>query len=220
MWVSSKAVARFPRGEKPTLQTSKDAAKLWLETMDRSLANLECEYLDSYYLLGVSDPEVVKNEEMYSAFLKAKEAGKVRHYGFSTHENAEECLEAAIETGWYSLAMVAVTPAGWYDLRSRAMRADRGSLKELRPLLDKARGAGIGVIGMKAARYLSSSEAVHREFDLHYEDKLLKASLNTFQRSYAYLLENGLDIVNADMQNVRHFEQNLHAARSSRTYFA
>ena len=28
------------------------------------------------------------------------------------------------------------------------------------------------------------------------------------------------DIVNADMQNVTHFEENLHAAQTSKTYFA
>jgi len=35
----------------------------------------------------------------------------------------------------------------------------------------------------------------------------------TFQRSYAYCLANGMDTVNADMQNFAHFEENLIAAR-------
>jgi len=34
------------------------------------------------------------------------------------------------------------------------------------------------------------------------------------------VLENGLDVVNADMQNFKHFEENVVAARESHTYFA
>ena len=48
----------------------------------------------------------------------------------------------------------------------------------------------------------------------------MSGELSTFQRSYIYVLENGLDVVNADMQNFKHFEENVAAARTSHTYFA
>ena len=37
---------------------------------------------------------------------------------------------------------------------------------------------------------------------------------------YAYLLENGMDVVNSDMQNLKHLEENAVAARDAHTYFA
>ena len=106
-------------------------------------------------------------------------------------------------------------------------------MKTLRPFLDKARNAGIGLVGMKAARHialnpydgmaskvLGATGADPSLYDTHYDEKLMKSGLNPFQRSYAYLLENGMDVVNSDMQNFKHFEENVLAARDSHTYFA
>jgi hypothetical protein len=47
----------------------------------------------------------------------------------------------------------------------------------------------------------------------------LGSPLNSFQRAYAYILENGLDVVNADMQNFTHLEENIVAAATSKKYF-
>ena len=55
--------------------------------------------------------------------------------------------------------------------------------------------------------------------DRYYDDKLLKAKLSAFQRSYAFVLENGLDVVNADMQNLLHLKENFVAAATSSDYF-
>ena len=41
-----------------------------------------------------------------------------------------------------------------------------------------------------------------------------------FQRSYAYVLENGLDIVNADMQSCATLQENFAAAATAREYVA
>lgn len=224
LWVSSKSVVRIPAGEEIAKESAKSAAAFWTTTLEQSLKNLDTEYLDSYYYLGVADPRIIRNEEMHEAFVQAKQAGKVRHLGFSTHENAQQCLEAAIDTGWFDIAMVAVTPAGWFDLRTGTTLTERGTLRELRPLFDRARESGMGLIGMKAARYIAGkdSEGRSREnsFEHLYDEVLAKAPFSPFQRSYAYVLENGLDVVNADMQNIRHFEENLLAARTSNIYFA
>jgi hypothetical protein len=47
----------------------------------------------------------------------------------------------------------------------------------------------------------------------------MSASLTAFQRSYAYVLANGLDAVNADMQIWQHMRENFAAATSAQTYF-
>ncbi len=231
VWVTSKAPARVPGGGPLTVEKAKAAATYWTGQLDLSLGRLEVDHVDAYYFMGVNDPALVKSEELAQAFFDARDAGKVRHLGISTHENAQECLEAAIDTGWYSLAMVAICPAGWYDYRKRELLNGKGTLKQLRPVLDKAREAGIGLIGMKAARPIATEpyggkygrvaeDSIVNAFDKFYDEKLLNAGLSPYQRSYAYVLENGLDVVNADMQNFKHFEENLLAARESHRYLA
>jgi hypothetical protein len=57
-------------------------------------------------------------------------------------------------------------------------------------------------------------------YDEHYPQALLEAPLSAFQRSYAYVINAGMDVVNADMQNFKHFEENVIAARTAESYFA
>lgn len=236
IWVTSKSMVRadirFRGGDEPTsVAEAAGYANYWLERLDASLQDLGTDYVDAYYLMGVDNPEVVKSEELGNAFLKAKEAGKVGHFGISTHTNAEACLEAAIETGWYSLAQIGITPSGWFDLSQlRPMETD-GGIKALSPILGKAREAGIGLIAMKVALYMSAtpySGLTTRDddaprlavFDKHYDEAFINSGLSPFQRAYAYVLANGIDAVNSDMQNFKHFEENVIAARRSEELLA
>ena len=129
-----------------------------------------------------------------------------------------------IETGWYDLAMLAITPAGWYDWDSKSILEGTPPMTELRATLDRAREAGIGLIGMKAARFMAGGMAGGKSdttaFDRYYDQRLLNSSLSPFQRSYAYVLHHGLDVVNSDMQNFEHFEANLAAVQEAPKYFA
>jgi hypothetical protein len=143
--------------------------------------------------------------------------------GLSTHWNAEAVLETAIETGWYDLAMIAITPGGWYDWNSRKLLADTPRLTALRPVLDRAREAGIGLIGMKAVRHLAGrfgSTSKQQAFDEFYDKDLLQAKITAFQRSYAYVLENGLDAVNSDIQSDSQLKENFYAAALSNRYIS
>lgn len=231
VWVTSKAPARVTGDGPLTVEKAQGAAKYWLGQLDLSLERLELDYVDAYYFMGVNNPELVKSDELAKAFFAARDAGKVGHLGISTHENAQECLDAIVDAGYFSLAMIAICPAGWYDYRKQELLNGKGTLKDLRPVLDRARDAGIGLVGMKAARPIATEpyggkygrvaeDSVISAFDRFYDQKLLSANLSPYQRSYAYVLENGLDVVNADMQNFAHFEENIIAARDSRTYLA
>ena len=57
-------------------------------------------------------------------------------------------------------------------------------------------------------------------FQEFYDEKVLEASLSTFQRSYAFVLAHGLDVVNADMSSLTQLQENVAAAVASPTYFA
>ena len=225
IWVASKAPlsVRIKPDESITLEQARTAANSWATLLNTSLKDLQTEYVDAYYLMGVDNPAFVRSEEIYKAYLDAKDAGKVVHFGISTHRNAQKVLEAAIETGWYDVAMIGITPSGWYDWSTKDLVKGTPPLTELQPLLNRARKAGIGLIGMKTVRHLALMAASGRgdttAFDEVYSEEFKASPLNPFQRAYAYVLEHGLDVVNADMQNFKHLEENIIAAATSHTYF-
>lgn len=221
VWIASKAPLRIQiePEESITLKQARSAARSWTKLLDGSLKDLKTDYIDAYYLMGVNNPSLIRSEEVYAAFIKAKSAGKVGYFGLSTHENAQKVLEAAIETGWFDLAMIGITPAGWYDWDTKDLVKGTPPLVKLQPFLKRARDAGIGLIGMKTVRYLSSLASLGQGdaigFDKVYNKKLLASPLNPFQRAYAFALDHGLDVVNADMQNFKHLEENIVAAATS-----
>ncbi|MFC2142147.1 aldo/keto reductase [Acidobacteriota bacterium] len=225
VWVASKAplVIRLKPEETITSEQAKAVATSWTKLMDLSLKALGIEHIDLYYLMAVDNPSVIGSEEIYNAFLTAKKAGKVEYFGLSTHKNANRVLEAAIKTGWYDVAMLGITPAGWYDWETRDLLSGTPALTELESLLKRASNAGIGLVGMKAVRHLASKSAMGKgdtsAFDRYYDKKFLASPLTPFQRAYAYVLEHGLDVINADMQNFKHLEENIVAAATSQTYF-
>ena len=57
-------------------------------------------------------------------------------------------------------------------------------------------------------------------FNDYYPPDLLNARLSPFQRSYAYVLAHGLDVVNADIQDVSQLRENVIATATSAQYFA
>jgi aryl-alcohol dehydrogenase-like predicted oxidoreductase len=223
IWVTSKAPLRpvdgHEAGQPLTVAQGKLLADYWSGLLDASLADLGTDHVDAYYLMGVGEPEVVRCEELHAAFLKAKQAGKVDHWGVSTHKNAQQVLDAVIETNWYDLAMIAITPAGWYDWDSKSLLPGTPAMVALQPTLQRARDAGIGLVGMKAARYLGGKD-LQNAFDGHYTEKVLQSGLSPWQRAYAYVLAHGVDVVNSDMQNFAHFKQNLAAVQRSAELFA
>ncbi len=227
VFLISKAVAEVDVGndDEVTPQQAREAARIWSERLDESLADLGVEKVDAYYLMAAHNPSLIESEEIRAAFEKAKAAGKVRHLGVSTHRNAEKVLLTAAETGIYDLAMIAITPAGWYDWESKAVLEGSKPMTGLRPVLDRARASGIALVGMKAARQLSGAPVLGwwkklDAFDAYYDEKLMAAPLSPFQRSYAYVLAHGLDVVNADIQDLAQLRENVAATAASPTYFA
>ncbi len=191
--------------------------------LNKSLKDLGTDYIDAYYLMAVNNPAIVSSEEIYRAFLDAKSAGKVGYFGLSTHNNAQKVLEAAIKTGWYDVAMIGITPAGLYDWATKTLEEDPPTLTDLNFVLKQAKKADIGLMGMKTVRYLAPMRSWGKgdasAFDELYNDKFMASPLNPFQRAIAYVLEHGLDVVNSDMQNFKHLEENITAAATSHAYF-
>ena len=226
IFLISKAMTYLDVGpdEDISVAQAREGAKTWRGLMDESLRELGVDHVDAYYVMAAHNPHVVKSDEMRRAFESARDAGKVKYWGLSTHQNAQNVLEAAMETGAYHLAQIAITPAGWYDWADKNILPGSASMKDLRPFLDRVRDSGIALIGMKAGRYLAGRKFLGwgkpDAFDDHYDEDFLANGLSPFQRSYAYVLGHGLDAVNADMQSFAHLEENLAAAATSTKTFA
>ena len=226
IFLISKAMTYLDVGPEEEISAAqgREAAATWSGLLDQSLAELGVEQVDAYYVMASHNPHIVKNEELREAFETAKKAGKVKHRGLSTHQNAKRVLEAAMESGGYDLAQVAVTPAGWYDWADKGILPDSPPMAGLQPFLARVRKSGIGLIGMKAGRYLAGRKFLGwgkpDAFDEHYDEAFLAAALSPFQRSYAYVLGHGLDAVNADMQVFAHLQENVAAAAGADRLFA
>ena len=227
IFLISKGVAEIDvePDDEVSAQQAKEAARIWLERLDQSLADLETEKVDAYYVMAAHNPSLIKSEEIRRAFETAKAAGKVDHLGVSTHRNAEQVLLTAADTGWYDLAMIAITPAGWYDWASKSVLEGSKPMTGLLPVLEKAKATGMALVGMKAARHLNGLPVLGwwkklDAFDEYYDEPLMAASLSPFQRSYAYVLAHGLDVVNADIQDLAQLQENVAATAASPTYFA
>jgi len=228
IWITSKGYARsgvdhIP-GEDVSVEYAKGAATYWLNLVENSLIDLKSEYIDSYFIQGTNEPSLLKTDEMNRAFEEVKTTGKIGHVGVSTHQNAEAVLETAIGHEHIELVMLAVTPAGWYDWKKKVMLEGTPPLTQLKPQIDKAREAGIGLIGMKCGRLIApktnAGQGDNTAFDNFYSEDYRKLPITPHQKSYAFVLKHGMDAVNSDMQNFKHFEENLHASVNAERFFA
>lgn len=226
VFLISKAIPTrdFEPGQSLSAGQRKEAAATWGRQMDESLRELQVDRVDAYYLMAANNVDLIASDEVQEVFQKAKKAGKVSYLGLSTHQNAERVLDAAAGSGGFDLATIAITPSGWYDWADKGILQGSKSMVELRPTLERARSAGMGLIGMKAGRYLAGRKFLGwgkpTAFDEHYSQEFMSSGLSPFQRSYAYVLAHGLDAVNADMQSLPHLQENVAAAAGSARYFA
>ena len=102
-----------------------------LAELDTSLKELNTDYLDVWHLHGLSDPADI-SDELLEAQQKAKQQGKVRFMGVSTH-NLPAIVDRTIEA---KLEVVQVQ----YNFASAASYG---------PAIEKLHQAGLGVIAMK-----------------------------------------------------------------------
>ncbi len=105
------------------------------ELLHRSLERMKTDWIDLYFLHGVSSTSEI-TDEVKAWAENAKAEKKIRFFGFSTHKNMEELLEYAAKLGWIDGIMLK------YDYR--LMQTDR-----MRKAIDACAKAGIGITAMK-----------------------------------------------------------------------
>ncbi|MFO7559619.1 MAG: aldo/keto reductase [Desulfobacterales bacterium] len=121
IFLVSKAKARDPEGMTSQLETS--------------LNRMNTDYIDLYYLHAVSNMKEVGSDVRKWA-ENAKKKGKIRLFGFSTHQNMEDCLMESAKLDWIDGIMVA------YNFRLM----HQNPMKEA---IQACAEAGIGLTAMK-----------------------------------------------------------------------
>jgi aryl-alcohol dehydrogenase-like predicted oxidoreductase len=105
----------------------------------KSLESLRTDYIDSFYLHGVTGDEIklLKSPEVKAAFEALKKSGKIRYCGLSCHDKAlTQVIEAAAEVGWLDQIMI--------QYNFRTMTSD-----DLKRAVDAASKAKLGIVAMK-----------------------------------------------------------------------
>jgi aryl-alcohol dehydrogenase-like predicted oxidoreductase len=176
-----------------------------LSSVDESLSRIGTDHLDLLMCPhGASTPFELKNyPEIFEAFEVLKKAGKVRHFGISAHTDPAGNLNAAIDSGVYSAAMIA------YNIVNRA---------RVEPVLQKANRSDFGVIAMKVARavHTGRSPAAPQQRTRLIHDAV-PGTLKAPQKAYVWALRNpNLSAVVSEMITREHVEDNLPLAGQKR----
>jgi len=108
----------------------------FLEKFDQSLKRLQMSYVDILYLHSAGDKAYTLDPRYTEALRRAKESGKARFVGCSTHSNMTEVIHAAVDSKLYDVVLTA------YNFR---MKDDA----EMQKALQRANDAGLGILGMK-----------------------------------------------------------------------
>jgi predicted aldo/keto reductase-like oxidoreductase len=134
--------------------------------------------------------------EIFEAFEVLKKAGKVRHFGISAHTDPAGNLDAAIDSGIYSVAMVA------YNIVNRS---------RVEPVLQKAKRSDFGVIAMKVARPVHTGRPPEPAPErLKLINDAVPGDLKPAQKAYVWALRNpNLSGVISEMVSQQHVDDNL-----------
>ncbi|MDX1707886.1 MAG: aldo/keto reductase [Desulfobacterales bacterium] len=133
-----KYFAKYPQDRQKIFLVTKSGAwsiKGMTRELDESLERMQTDYVDLFFVHGISSISEM-NADVRAWGEKAKAAGKIRLFGFSTHSNMEGCLQGAAELGWIDGIMM--------TYNYRLMHSN-----DMRRAVDACVEAGIGLTAMK-----------------------------------------------------------------------
>jgi predicted aldo/keto reductase-like oxidoreductase len=133
-----KYFQKYPQDRRKVFLVSKSDARDpdgMTDLLDRSLKRMNTDYIDLYFVHGIYSIDEM-DDSIRAWAQKAKAAGKIRFFGFSTHSNMEECLLEGAKLGWIDGIMMT------YNFRLMHTR-------EMKRAVDACVKAGIGLTAMK-----------------------------------------------------------------------
>jgi aryl-alcohol dehydrogenase-like predicted oxidoreductase len=133
-----KYLNKYPQDRKKIFLVTKShsrTAKGINRDLNLSLERMKTDYIDLFFIHSVWRVDELDNQTKSWA-KKAKAAGKIRLFGFSTHSNMQECLLEGAKLGWIDGIMM--------TYNYRLMHTD-----DMRRAVDACVKAGIGMTAMK-----------------------------------------------------------------------
>jgi len=136
---------------KQVILSSKSLAKTKAEALaelETSLRELATDYLDIWYLHNKLDPAEV-TDDLLEAQRIAKQQGKIRFAGMSTHFNMDRMLPYVAKAGQFDVVLTT------YNFAMRGVDANANTnptapKSDMTGAIRQARQAGVGVVTMKA----------------------------------------------------------------------
>jgi uncharacterized protein len=142
-----KYFSKFPEDRRKVFLVTKSATsnpdKL-TQALNRSLERMNTDHVDMYFIHYLSDVQKELTPEVRAWAQKAKAAGKIRLFGFSTHKNMEKCMLAAAGLGWIDGIMA--------SYNYRIMATD-----PMKRAVEACARAGIGLTAMKTQAAFSAN---------------------------------------------------------------
>lgn len=119
------------------------------QQLETSLERLRTDYVDILYLHSCYSPAMATYEPLMAALVKAKEQGKARFIGVSTHSDEPNVIRAAVDAGVYD---VVLTSYNYLQDHKDAVG----------DAIAYAAGKGVGVVAMKTqgGKRLNQQEGV------------------------------------------------------------
>jgi aryl-alcohol dehydrogenase-like predicted oxidoreductase len=193
LYVSNAMMAEYGEEVEGTLE------KEIIESVEASLQRLNTDYIDIIMCPhAASSSEEIVNPSTISAFEKLKKQGKVRHLGLSSHNDMAGVLRAALDTGYYDVAMIA------YNIINHGF---------LDALIREAYYKGVGIIAMKAANPVTTNDPVNDpqpRWRLEKLDHFVPGDMKPPLKAYLWALQNPyLSAVISNMFSVEHVKENL-----------
>jgi aryl-alcohol dehydrogenase-like predicted oxidoreductase len=177
--------------------------KTIIDSLEGSLKRLQTDHVELMMCPhACSSPAEVQIHEIYEAFEKLRQQGKVRFLGVSAHNDPAGVLKAAMGTGVYSAAMVACNILNWHYVA---------------PVVEEAYKQNFGVIAMKTSQVIfqpdrSTTPVPERAALL---EQTIPGDMNLHQKAYRFVLNNPhVSAVISQMENEKQVRDNLPVARA------
>ena len=181
-----------------------------LKDLDTSLHELGTDYVDIWYLHAKTKPEELK-DELIEAQQIAKQQGKIRFAGVSTHSGQKELLPWMAQKGAWDVVLVAynftmdsgmeqaVEAAALSNLGVVGMKVMAGGFKSLKPgdpTIEKLHREGAMLSALKwTLKNPNVSTTIPSMTDMDQLDENLKAMAQPFGSADEKLLATKLDII-------------------------
>jgi predicted aldo/keto reductase-like oxidoreductase len=203
-----KYFQKFPEHRKKIFLVTKPimaARNNFSKHLELSLERLQTSYIDLYLIHMLSDISWM-GDDIKAWAEKAKAEGKIRFFGFSTHNSMEKCMLGAVELGWIDGIMT--------SYNYRLMHTD-----SMKRAVDACIEAGIGLTAMKTQAEksvgLSGEVGEENETALKLTERFIEKGYTFEQAKLKAVWENpNIACICSYMTNMTILQANVEAALS------